>query len=269
MFSTKAYLQKPDRLGIGRIYIRYTYDRKTNAISLNERIETFKFDSKNGLVYNKYPEAEAFNLAIRNAQQLIEQVAASLRNPEFAQVKEAYLQRSAELNSRRKQERYDKIIPDLYNHFEAEDIPQQIKEFQEKINELLVKQKELSAKGYKNESVEELEFRNHLAEYPNTFNSKSKSAKAHIKVWIKVLSEFSEKTNTPLTYDSFDYRFYDSYAKYLMLVSEHNYFNNNFGNHVKRLKVDLLHLSGQKVKRKTNNLTLCHKRGESSTKNSN
>ena len=33
--------------------------------------------------------------------------------------------------------------------------------------------------------------------------------------------------------------------------------------------VDLLHLSGQKVKRKTNNLTLCHKRGESSTKNSN
>jgi hypothetical protein len=49
MFSTKAYLQKPDRLGIGRIYIRYTYNRKTNAISLDKRIEAFKFDAKKGI----------------------------------------------------------------------------------------------------------------------------------------------------------------------------------------------------------------------------
>lgn len=33
-------------------------------------------------------------------------------------------------------------------------------------------------------------------------------------------------------------------------------------------KVELLHLSGQRVKRKINTLTLCHKREENSTKNS-
>ncbi|MFD3000447.1 hypothetical protein ACFS7Z_08760 [Pontibacter toksunensis] len=246
MYSTKAYLQKPDKQGVGRIYIRYTHDRKTNAISLDKKVEAFKFDSKNGLIYNKYPEAESLNSAIREAQQLIEKVAASLRTPEFALVKKGFLERSAELKAKKKQERYNRVIPDLYNHFEAEEIPQQIKEYQEKINELLVKQRELSAKGYKNESVEELEFRNYLAEYPDTFNSKSKSAKAHINVWIKVLLEFSEKTNTTLTYDIFDYKFYDSYAKYLMYDSEHKYFNNNFGNHVKRLKAFLQWLEDDK-----------------------
>ncbi|WP_299823678.1 tyrosine-type recombinase/integrase [uncultured Pontibacter sp.] len=252
VFSTKAYMQTPNKQGVGRIYLRYVYKRKPDALNLKLKVHQSKFDSDKGFVYTKYPEASVINLAIRKATQLIEDIAGSLRNPDFKQVKELYLQRMAEIEEQEKEQaevvrvqNFNNKIDNLYNYITSLEIPEQIKALKARIAELEEQQRELNKLGFRNETFEEQEFKRFLAEYPDTFKTKSKSAQAHIKVWASILLEFSEKTNTPLLPDIFDYKFYEEYARFLM-YGERNYFNNNFGNHIKDLRAFLRWLEEEK-----------------------
>ncbi|QCR22862.1 tyrosine-type recombinase/integrase [Pontibacter sp. SGAir0037] len=251
-FTTKAYLQKADKQGIGRVYLRYTYKRRPDGLNLSLKVHKSKFDSAKGFVKTSHPEASEINAAIRQAQQLVEDIASKLPDPDFKQVKKLYVQRLVEI---KEQERIaeDKIrkerkvlkIDHLINHIDSEEIPEQIKALQKKIAELTERQQELKQLGYRNETYEEAEFKLLLDEYQETFKVKSKSAQAHIKVWASTLLEFSKDTNTCLVFSVFDRNFYLAYAKYLM-HGERDFYNNTFGNHIKDLRAFLTWVEDEK-----------------------
>ncbi|WP_181305565.1 hypothetical protein [Rufibacter sp. XAAS-G3-1] len=253
-YTTKAYLKAPDSKGLCMLHVRYTYKRIPHSLSLNVKIERHKFDSVTGMVKTKYGEASSINLKIRQTQQLLEDVADTLPNPDFAQVKPLYEKRLSEIEEQKKEdakilnvENRKTKITNLLDYLESLEIPER-KQFHinelKKIEEL---ERELNRKGYRNESHEDSQIRKYLEEYPNKFFSRSDSFKRDLTHWIKTFLEFVDATNTILTYDVFNYELYNSYAHYLMFAKDgKQYYNNFFGSHVNKLKSFLKWLEDEK-----------------------
>ena len=78
-----------------------------------------------------------------------------------------------------------------------------------------------------------------VKEWIDTNTNITKRTKTQRRSWLKLILEFSQKTNTSLSFDNFNLKFYAAYAQYLMFDSYHNLFNASFGNNVKRLKTFL------------------------------
>ena len=248
-FTTKPVLQnKVNKEGLAPLYIRYTYNRNPQQIATGLKVNPEFWDSKKGVVKSAHPEAAVLNNKIRNKQSIIEDVASGIAEPEYQIVKEAYLKRLDEIKEEdekaekeAKSRKIKNVAKELYNTFDLEDTEEQILEYQQKLQELLQKKKELNTQGFKNDSFESLEFKRLLKLYPEELIKITDKSRGSIKTWSKILLEFAEKTNTILTFDIFNQAFYNKYAKYLMKDSKHNYFNANFGKHVKHLKAFLRH----------------------------
>ncbi|GAB3196731.1 integrase [Pontibacter aydingkolensis] len=238
MFTTKAYLQtnQKNKDGLAPIYLRYTYKRKANGIGLGLTVNPEFFDSKKGIVKPSYPNCNSINNAIRTAQTMVEDIAASLTNPEFKIVKERYLKRVEKLKAKPSQRNETQYGVDEFNLLSAQQTQELIAKHTQILNDLVAKQQEFTLTEVKIESYDEMEFKRLLQEYPKKFITPNKNTIKQLKTWAKTLMEFGSETNTPLRFDAFDYNFYNAYAKYLLYSPKHNYYNNNFGNHVKKLK---------------------------------
>lgn len=238
MFTTKAYLQtnQTNKEGLAPIYLRYTFKRKANGIGLGLTIHPEFFDSKKGIVKPIYPKSNSINNAIRTAQTMIEDIAALLTNPEFKIVKEMYLKRVEKLKvtpSRLNELTYS--IEEI-NLLSAQQTQELITKHSKILNDLVAKQQEIALTELKVESYDEMEFKRLLQEYPKKFITPNKNTIKQLKTWAKTLLEFGSETKVPLRFNVFDYNFYNAYAKYLLYSPKHNFYNNNFGNHVKKLK---------------------------------
>lgn len=238
MFTTKAYLQSNqlNKDGLAPIYIRYTFKRKANGIRTGLIIHPELFDSKKGIAKPNFQNSNSINNAIRTAQSMIEEIAASLAVPEFQVVKQKYFNRIEKLNTTAPTNNERLSIAENYDYLSAQQTQELIAKHTKILNDLAAKQRGYNADGVKAESYYEMEFKRLLQEYPKKFITPNKNTIKQLKTWAKTLMEFGIETNTPLRFDVFDYNFYNAYAKYLLYSPKHNYYNNNFGNHVKKLK---------------------------------
>lgn len=245
-FTTKPVIQnKPNKENLVPIFIRYTYNRNPQQISLGLKVNPAHWDAKKGVVKSANPDAAALNNKIRNAQSLIEDVAGKLSVPDYKTVKAEYLKRLEEVKvaevekaATDKKKRVKEKAGIIVEHLDLLTVEEQIEQQQKILQDLLEKKKAFNKKGIKIKNYEEEEFKKLLKAYPDALIDITDRTRGSIKTWSNILLEFAENTKTVLTFDVFNQEFYNSYAKYLM-HGKRNYYNSNFGKHVKQLKAFL------------------------------
>ena len=251
--STKPYLQKArvNKQGLAPVYIRYNYDGKSNGFATGIKINPKDFDEKKGIVKTTVSTAAELNNTFRNFQTVIEDVAQHHNNPTFAAIKGLVESRFEELKientsnsekfKKKREEIREMVTQDVkrVNLFLINKLEKEIEETQQHLNELLAQRKKYVKAGYLKDDSEELQYLGLLNKFPKKFVHSSKRTIDNLELCVRVLIEFHENTNTPFSFQVFDSEFYVKYARYLMYDSEHDYYNNTFGTHVKRLKMFL------------------------------
>lgn len=251
--STKPYLQKAriNKQGLAPVYIRYNYAGKTNAFATGLKINPKDFDEKKGLVKNSFPSAAEFNNMLRNYQTVIEDVASHHNDPSYTAIKGLVeenfqevvneLEQASEKYKKRRAEIRELATQDVekVQLWRIRNLDKEIGETQAHLEKLLIQRDNFAKAGYKITSREETTFLDLLHKFPEKFVHSSKRTKQNIELWKRVLIEFHNETKTPFSFNVYDSDFYSKYARYLMYDSKHQYFNNTFGIHVKRLKIFL------------------------------
>lgn len=251
--STKPYLQKArtNKQGLAPVYIRYNYNAKTNGFATGLKINPQDFDEKKGLVKTSFPSAAELNNTLRNFQTVIEDVACHHNDPTFATIKglvedrfleiKIEVEQASDKNIKRREEIRQLATQDVekLQLWRVRNIDMEIAEAQAHLEKLLTQRDKLAMAGYKTTSREEIQFLELLNKFPQKFIHSSKRTIQNMELWKRVLIEFHKNTNTPFSFKVYDSTFYGKYARYLMYDSEHQYFNNTFGTHVKRLKIFL------------------------------
>ena len=251
--STKPYLQKArtNKQGLAPVYIRYNYDGKSNGFATGIKINPKEFDEKKGVVKANVSVAAELNNTLRTFQTVIEDVAQHHNNPTFAAIKGLVEGRFEELKFENEwnSEKYKKKREEIremaaqdvkrVNLFLINKLEKEIEETQQHLNELLIQWKKYVKAGYIKDNTEENEYLELLNNFPKKFIHSTKRTKQNLELCVRVLIEFHQNTNTPFSFKVFDSEFYVKFARYLMYDSKHDYYNNTFGTHVKRLKIFL------------------------------
>ena len=91
MISTKAYIKKPDRRGLSKIYIRYSAGCSTDTVSLDMMIHFSEFDTLTGFVKAVSRERLQVNQAISRESALLRTITAAMSDDDFKDIKKVYL----------------------------------------------------------------------------------------------------------------------------------------------------------------------------------
>ena len=253
-FSTKAYLQKArtNKQGLAPVFIRYNYDGKSNGFATGIKLNPKDFDEKKGIVKNSDSNAAETNNLLRNYQTVVEDLAGKHTNPMYSNIKELVAKGFIDVkqeNHSSNSEEWKKLKAEIRGMvtqdvkkvmlYKVQNLDKEIEEVQQHLNKLLAEREKLAKAGYYQNTNEEKQYLELLNKFPKKFIHSNKRTIENLELCVRVLIEFHKNTNTPYSFKVFDSDFYIKYARYLMYESKHNYYNNTFGTHVKRLKIFL------------------------------
>ncbi|RNI22598.1 phage integrase SAM-like domain-containing protein [Rufibacter latericius] len=238
--TVQAYLQAKNKSGVCPINVRYFHNGVFFPVGVSHSVQPEQFDKKRQVVLPTHPLYQTINFKITLIKNRVIEVARELElkgvTPEREVVKQAFLQSLVE-----------KPLPCLVNEVEASSqtsypthfTPLTVKRSMAKAEAKVFPDGLIENSHIKEPLLKNFKFKNLVEEWIETSTNLTQRTKTQRKSWLKLILEFSEKTGTTLSFDNFDLKFYDRYAKWLMHESDHNLFNNSFGNNVKRLKTFL------------------------------
>lgn len=252
--------------GVRPVYVVYTYDKESSAFPTSLSIHESNWDLKNKQAVVGTPDAVRINTTIQQIQSDLLSIAAGLLDPRHELIKRRY----ASLAEEKRNCEFNRKVALAYNIGELG----QIEQAEEKlaIQHSTIKQRKealrpalpaLASIGVLTKEAEVLgpavkQFADLFLLYagtgetiPGQFDSKGKPKRdqgsikhykpdtyKHVRAMWSQLNEFSRVKNYPLTLQSINLQFYQSFGDYILFDLDN--YDNHFGSLIKRVKTFLL-----------------------------
>ena len=219
------------------LYLRYTFNRQRTKIKIAniKDIDIKNFDSKKGYFNSNI----LLNSLIREQTDFLETFVESVEDKTHINIKTNFQNFLDNKKLKQRQSKSAGKALKIIEYVEFQDLLKQEKNLEQQLIE--IKKQIFLYNNIGHQTEEEIKFRMLLDDYLLTFDHKAEGnkTKSQVKSWIKTLKEFSNKTNTSLSFKNMNQAFYNSYGKYLMFDSKHKLFNPTFSQHIKKLKTFL------------------------------